>query len=470
MTTALPAVAVSGVGVGMSPEERAAGLWYVERLKLDELHAQGATGAGVKIAVVDAGLNPDAAELAGANITVKGAYCAYPETGEPVPAVSDDPERAAHGTDVVAMLVGNGVAADGGPGTRGIVPEAEVWFYATGVADEQGASDRAGCEKYNASAGEFYDESTLTGAPGYFLGGVGGYAAQRAVEDGADIVVHSGISADIAGWSIAMISALRAGVPLVAGTPNPDGSLDSVLALNYPYSLNGAVAVSAIDSDAKILNGGGGLRDPYWGNARGSRNLAFVSAGSAILTPSGGGAWGPAISYGTSLATPLVAGVIAMGLQKYPSATANQVLQAMIRTTGSAGLHEPKWLREEFGYGVANPSSLLAVDPAVYPDENPFVIMDVSDPRCFTREDQAEPRPTTMLGCDWAIGPDASEVWPDESLEGESEAAVPALAIVLGIGLAAAVVVVVAVWVPLLIARSRKRRIPIHQLEPQHWR
>lgn len=53
-------------------DERAAGLWCADALGVDELQAQGATGAGIKIAVVDIAIKPDAPELAGANYHCQG--------------------------------------------------------------------------------------------------------------------------------------------------------------------------------------------------------------------------------------------------------------------------------------------------------------------------------------------------------------------------------------------------------------
>ena len=72
----------------VSAEERVAGLWYADRLRFDQLAAQGATGEGIKIAVIDAAINPAAAELQGANVKVTGSYCVFRDTGKPVPATS----------------------------------------------------------------------------------------------------------------------------------------------------------------------------------------------------------------------------------------------------------------------------------------------------------------------------------------------------------------------------------------------
>ncbi|MGO3146154.1 MAG: S8 family serine peptidase [Leucobacter sp.] len=450
----------------LTSDERSAGLWYADRLKFDELQSQGATGEGIKIAVVDGGINLDAAELQGANIEVMGSYCAFPETGKPVPAVSDDLARAAHGTDVVSMLVGNGEAEDGGLGTRGIVPDAEIRFYASGMPEEESREDKPGCEEFDPSQGEFYsDKGFLPGDPDYFLGGASSYAAWHAVRDGADIVVFSGIS-DVWGWPIVVEEALRAGVPLVAGTPNPDGDLDNQISLAFPHSLNGVVAVSGVDNDGNVLNGGGG-DDWLTGEAQGSDNLGVISAASAMLTPSSKDGWVPSIGYGTSLATPLVAGTIALGMEAHPDATANQILQTMIRTTGTSGLHEPEWHGKQLGYGVTNPVALLQTDPLVYADENPLFVMQVDDSRCIYADGTV---PTEMENCAWAIaGPYADDVWPTGtndsppansgaiSSEGEDSSLLPIVLTIGGVFLLA--VIATAISVPILVSRSRKRRL-----------
>ncbi|GAA1327440.1 S8 family serine peptidase [Leucobacter albus] len=468
----LGAAVLGGVVSGGSPaqaaslteEERVAGLWYADRLGFDELQAQGATGAGVKIAVIDVAINPDIPELAGANITVKGGYCAYPETGKTVPAVSDDPERASHGTDVVAMLVGNGVAGDGGPGTRGIAPEAEVWFYATGMPGEEATDETAGCEKYDASRGVFYEDTDAEYlSDDYFLGSAGAYAAWNAVRDGADIVVYSNVGDDISGWATALTEGLRSGVPFVVGTHNPDGDIESQLLRRFPFVLNGVVSVSGVDFEGNLLNGGG-ITAGIDGEAEGSNNLGFLSAGSSVLTPSSTDGWEPKNSFGTSLATPLVAGTLALGLQKFPEATANQVLHAMIRTTGADGLHEPRWSGKQLGYGIAMPLSLIEIDPTSFPDENPFFVMSPDDPRCLDPGDTSAAAPTSMEKCAWAAYPTSDVVWPSgpevpggttEVGQAKAPGWVP-IAIVGGAVLIAGLIAT-AIVVPIAVSRSRKR-------------
>lgn len=463
--------AVAAQAAPVTDAERAQALWYADRLKFDELEAQNLTGEGVKIAVIDNALNIHAPELEGANITVKGSYCAFPETGEPVAATSTDVARAGHGTDVVAMLVGNGTASDGGSGTRGIVPDAEVMFYAAGLPEENYNPDGPQCENYDAQTGEFYADKGVEfeDEAGYFLGSSAAYAAWNAIDHGADVIVYSGISGDISGWRLTLVKALRAGVPVVAGTPNPDGVLSQQF---YPYALNGVVAVSGVDNDGNLLNGGGDATgDTFRGDAEGTSNLGFVSAGMRMLTPSNANGWEPSIGSGTSLATPLVAGTIAIGLQHFPDATANQVLQAMIRTTGNSGMHEPEWLGAQWGYGIANPTALLTVNPLDYPDVNPLFALDMEDPRCEFPDGEVVEGAVGMEGCAWASLPTGEEVWPaGENIDpGEAPAApgdtpqqqsVPPLVWIVG-GIVLLGVVVTAIVVPVVIGRDRKRRIQV---------
>lgn len=186
------------------------------------------------------------------------------------------------------------------------------------------------------------------------------------------------------------------------------------LKLNYPYTLNGAVAVSGLDDEGKILSGVGDRLDLMFGEAMGSRNLEFLSAGTGLLVPSSTDAWGPSLRFGTSVATPLAAGEIALGLEEYPEASANQVLQAVVRTAGIARMHEPRRGGAKQGYGLANPMAILARDPTQYPDESPLFGASSDDPRC---SEPGEPDATSMDGCVWALSPTFKEIWPEASTQ-----------------------------------------------------
>lgn len=452
---ALPAQAVSD-------DERYEALWYARALKFDELQAAGHTGAGVKVAVIDRVINLEAAELQGANVHAV-PVCKSSLTGEVVPAESNDPALS-HGTEVVAMIVGNGVAADDGSGTRGIAPAAEVAFY--GYGQELEGADEGVPEICNAASpavakimGEFKPDLT--------------YAVAAAVLDGADIVsisTVSGYEGAAGGWDEVLALAAKEGVPIVAATANPDylGFSDT---LNVPYPLNGVVAVSGVDPAAEPLGKGmPGVIDPE--GAPGSRNLAVAAPGDVLLAPVNDGAWKPGVTQGTSLSTPLVAGALALGMQAYPDASAYQVLQAMIHTTGGEFAETPTWYDRRLGYGYMSPRGILAVDPTQFPDENPLFVKDVSDPRCGGAAVMAE--------CAWATHPtteDFERIWAEwdtvptdaEQAPAEPQSGNPLLALLwVSGGILLLGLIATAIIVPVVVSRVRKRRVA-QQLAYAQW-
>lgn len=455
-------------------DERSAALWPANDWYFyDELQADGATGAGVKIAVIDDGINLEAPELAGANITVQGSTCIDPATGAPWEIVSADPALSAHGTNVVSMLVGNGTADDGGLGARGIAPEAEILFYGLGDFVNTGP-----CVKHDPTqppgqpslvddlAGDKH--GVIDNSDGHLdkmplhdiqFGSSAALAVRAAIRDGADVISVSLEEGDADGWRQALIESFRAGVPIVASAPNPDQVFTITVGVQ---SFNGMVAVNAVNE------AGEPIRDPNTNLAGvGSRNLAFVAPGLNLLGVGTESGWGPSLVHGASYATPLVAGTIALGLQKFPDATANQVLQAMVRTTGVGDVHELEWIDNELGFGFVSPQGLLASDPMQYPDENPLYVTSIDDPRCIY-SDGTGGGTINQRGdweCEWATSPTPemeAAYWAgrdaDEPTPGSDEPATavsPVLWIAAGVTLL--VVVAAAIAIPVAIARSRRR-------------
>ncbi|QIM19340.1 S8 family serine peptidase [Leucobacter coleopterorum] len=446
--------------------DREAALWYTQDLKFDEIRALGLTGKGVTIAVIDDAINLDVAELQGADIEVKGQFCKDRTTGDTEPAVTSDPALS-HGTAVVSMLVGNGVASDGGLGARGIVPDAKVLFYAKGKIREAGD----GCDTANPVSGklqfkEFWgDDPALAPVRELYAGFLGSpvaLAAAQALEDGADIISVSLGGDSGHDWDFVQSLAMHAGVPVVAGAHNPGPSGSAMV----PYGLNGVVAVSGVDQSHEVISyvDGDGIR---W-MAGGSSNLAVVGPAMNMIVPDNDGKWEAGISQGTSLTTPLVAGTVALGMEKYPKASGFQVLQAMIRTTGTGEQKaDPEWTDEKYGYGVVNPVGMLAIDPTQYPDVNPLFIMTPDDPPCG-------PDVKTMDACAADHGvpdPSAEEVWPNGDPNQKGEAVEPKPGVTTaaeGVGQALVWVVVgvlvlgvlaAAITIPIVVSRSRKKKL-----------
>ena len=397
LLAAAPAVAVPD-----SDAERARGLWPAQLWDLDNLRESGATGAGVKIAVIDTFVNPDAPELAGANLQVRGTTCVDPDSGEPRQIVSDDPAQAAHGTNVVSMLVGNGVAGDGGLGARGIAPKAEVWFYGVGDLDQAG-SDQCKLQDPTVEEGGIdlahdirWDGAAVVNNP-KGIGDPLSLAARAAIRDGADVVSISTLGGAAAAWDQVMFESLIAEVPVFVGVLNPDAGF---ALYGGPFAHNGAFPINAIQEDGELLS------EPETGaTSSGEFNVALAAPGHDLLGVGGSDGWGPRLISGTSYATPLAAGAAALGMQKYPDASPFQVTQAMLRTTGSGGVHEIERAQDQLGAGYLNVMEMLKADPSQFPDENPQWVTSLDDPRCVFDGKPGYIADNGQVMCGWSSGP-----------------------------------------------------------------
>jgi subtilase family protein len=376
------------------------GFWYMNQTGVAEAQ-QTVTGAGVQIALVDGLVNPAAADLVGTNLTTREpSYCAEEPDGAAVPATSSS-DRARHTTSMASLLVGTGAGVSGEPGVKGVAPGASVTVYASRL--EEGPT----CPRPPDAPG-----GTLTIIP-------------EAIAAGADIIVVPG-TIEVNPGDIAKAS--LAGVAIVAAAGNDGGTIT-----DNPAGLNGVVSVGTTDVNGQL--------DP--GSPSGVQ-LGVVAPGTEFRSMD------PTYSYygvttGSSNAAAYTAGVLALAMEAFPTATTNQVLQAMTRTT-DGGLHEPDRTLDR-GYGQVDVTALLASDPSSFPDENPFVS---TTPSAIPSADQFIEEPTTA-----STSPSAPVEKPDRDDADDSTSAVSPLAI----GLAAAGLAVLVVLVILLaVVLPRRRR------------
>lgn len=388
--------------VAATPAVAEDGQWWYDVYAVADAHAAGWTGDGVKIAVIDAQINSALPDFEGADLTVApGVACegSVADTTEPTP-------DAQHGSTVTAMLIGNGT---GVAGTRGIVPDASVTFYGLGTLE--------GCEPTaEVQAGDFEPI---------------GWALRRALDDGADIIMTSIVVGEVQRPDVDVVAeALARKVPIVAGGPN-----DVFNEGLYPAGLNGVVHVGAVDSSGQLSIGGLGVP-----NVTPNTSVVAPGVGIATIGDESTPSWDVAgLGSGTSLATPLVAGIVAAAMQKYPEATGDQILQSLAHNTGS----EPHELHFEetggFGFGVASLRRVLAADPLQYEDTNPMLYKRV-DPYLEDIEAAAaalaSPQPT------------------DEPQAGLAGSIVP---VIVGVGAVVLILIIAAVIVTVVLVRRSNR-------------
>jgi hypothetical protein len=237
------------------------------------------------------------------------------------------PASVSHGTAVLSILASP---------DYGWAPKAKYLFYATPSSTDQLAGFR--CTTKNVDPGP---EAMIN----------------QAITDGADII---SVSKDLSpAVKRAMARAEARGVIVVVASGN-DGELGP--GISSGASSNAIVAVGADDKTGK--------RASFSSYGTG---LTIMAPGAAISLrdPDASGKLTVIKSnvHGTSFATPMVAGALALAKQAYPHATANQLLRSMIATAVRSGSGwDPGW-----GWGNLNVNGLTSRDPSGEPDTNPLM-------------------------------------------------------------------------------------------------
>ncbi|MCY1715509.1 S8 family serine peptidase [Microbacterium sp. SL62] len=416
MSTAL--ILIPAFAADAAPDDN----WWYDAYGMTTIHSEGWTGAGVKIAVIDANINPELPVFEGRRLAVDSRpLCAESSS----PTTTEPTGDAIHGTTVVAQIIGSGTGPDG---IRGMAPDADVKFYSFGTTT---ASDECTPAEY---------EGGLTQM---------GLGVQRAIEDGADVVVSSIAGGTSSFDSDVIANAIAKGVILVGSGPNPETKSSTGL-----REYRGVVVASAID-DKGQLPSSNGAPFAFQGTTVVAPGLHLGTVGSE---ESGWGTGG--VASGSSFAAPIVAGMLALAKERYPAATPAQLVQGLIRNTGTKAHDLENDAASGFGYGLAWPARLLATDPTSYPDENLLL----SDGRNKPTDEQIQaaaargssfPPPETPTASSSELprprdgGHDAPQVTPSSNL----------LPTIIGIvfGIVVTVVVIVAVVI-FLVSRKNRRK------------
>ncbi|NEA49115.1 type VII secretion-associated serine protease mycosin [Streptomyces sp. SID10815] len=317
---ALPAAADADDGQCTFPSKPYTGRpWALQRVNLDELWALS-TGKGVRVAVIDTGVdvkNPQLKQAVDAskgmnNLPAKNARGEKIERGD----AHGTTDTVGHGTRVAGIIAARPAK---GTGFVGLAPDATI------IPIKQNDAEGDGTAKTLADA------------------------IRHAVGAGADVI---NISQDTAN-AVRPDSALEQAVDyalghqvVVVASAGNDG-LGGTVQITYPASYKGVLAVAASDRNNE--------------RAAFSQSGEFVGVAAPgvdmISTVPGGG---HCSDNGTSFSAPYVAGVAALLKSKYPDWTARQIV-AQIEQTAERSIPGHDRL---VGWGVVDPvRALTDVDP-----------------------------------------------------------------------------------------------------------
>ncbi|QAY72137.1 peptidase S8 [Agromyces protaetiae] len=340
---------IAGAAFGAAPaaaaQDVSSGFWYADYYGLNESFTEGAKGDGVTVAVIDGTVYPDLPTLQGVDLQVPTPPVECYADGVRYGPVSDVVSQAAHGSNAVSLVAGTGAGFPGQRGVQGAAPEATVLFY--GVGDQPNDVVGFTCDDPEGHPQD-YD-----------------VALRAAVDAGADIIT---VQLPLAIDEPAVAEALRKGVIVVVGMPNNDVQDEPNRGPDL-YNANGVIAVQSLDSSGNLQPKANPAGNP----------TTEVAAPGVLMTAQGGQSgesWEQqSLQTGNSNAAPFTAGILAAVWSKYPEATGNQIIQSLLRNTGTED-HAFERTDDRVGYGTVSLRHMLAEDPTQYPDVNPLIVDD----------------------------------------------------------------------------------------------
>ena len=310
----LPALVTDGSGECSFPmKKQIAGIpWALQRVLFDELW-QDTKGKGVRVAVIDTGVDNANRQLKGAVDTSAGTEILAKKMEKGKPADGTD-DRVGHGTKVAGIIAARPRA---GTGFVGIAPEATIIPIRQNDEKNSGNDktmaqgiDHAIAERANVI--NISQDTTKPLAPDSELG----RAVRRALD--REIVVIAS-----------------------AGNDGIDGKLKNT----YPAAFDGVLAVASSDRNNE--------RAPF---SQAGTFVGVAAPGVDMVSTVPGN--GQCSDDGTSFSAPYVAGVAALLRAKHPTWKAHQIV-AQIEQTAERSING----RDNYvGWGVIDPVRALTED------------------------------------------------------------------------------------------------------------
>lgn len=305
-----PANGPSNPSVRAAPDTLyGANAWAMRQLGIPDLHGRGIRGAGVRIALLDAGFNTAHPFLAGATVVAQYDFVYDDST------VADQPGEAqgemSHGTAVWSLI-----AADSTGHLVGAAPDAEFLLAKTEYTRTETRTeedDWVAAVEWAVGLGAQIISSSL------------GYLA---FDDGTGYA-QGQLTGDFAVTTIAADSAAARGVLVVASAGNEGPGPRSI---STPADADSIVAVGATDSLGRVASFSS--RGP---TTDGRIKPEVAAPGVALTVASLAG--GLTTGSGTSFAAPLVAGLAALVQQDRGPLPAAPLRDGLLQS--ASGVHAP---------------------------------------------------------------------------------------------------------------------------------
>ncbi|MFI6645545.1 type VII secretion-associated serine protease mycosin [Streptomyces sp. NPDC050504] len=300
--------------------------WALQRVLLDELWLRS-TGKGVRVAVIDSGVDAAHPQLAAAVDRSSGLNNLprklTDENGAPLPRGKEDgtTDTVGHGTKVAGIIAARPAK---GTGMVGLAPDATVIPIQQNDAQGHGTAE------------------TLADA------------VRHAVRERADVINISQDTAEAVKPAPALRRAVRAALDadvVVVASAGNDG-LGGNVKETYPASYEGVLAVAASDRNNE--------RAPF---SQSGEFVGVAAPGVDMVSTVPGG--GHCADSGTSFAAPYVAGVAALIKARHREWTGRQIVARIQRTAERSIAGHDRLV----GWGVADPVRALTEDsgPAEVP-------------------------------------------------------------------------------------------------------
>jgi serine protease AprX len=284
-------------------------------------------GGGVGICVIDTGIDPNHEQLAGRVVGwrdwVNGRATAYDDHG--------------HGTHVASIAAGDGTgSADadryGGVARGALLIGAKVLNSSGSGSDANVAAAIDWC----AARSDVRVISMSLGSPGGDGSDAGSQMANAAAAAGKVVVVAAGNDGD---------------APGTISSPGVATNVITVGAASDETTLSGG-----LDTDSGLYLAGFSSRGPTT-NPAAPLKPDVVAPGLSVVAAKANTASSYVAFSGTSMATPFVAGVVALGLEAAPASTPAAVkvaLQASAQDAGATGADN------EWGHGLVDARAFIA--------------------------------------------------------------------------------------------------------------